>query len=309
MIMRIPSNLVSLTTKALAESMDAEVMAHLAKELVYDYDLHKRTGIHESMSIPQRDAALQIITDMINLGLFYYFICILIRIQANGFKGRMYRITYMNEIIKRINECGYIYDNENKIFVENPAMRRTKNWGALIEGKEYHFAFLRIDIAENSKLVRKYPEKLINEAYSDVREIVETSIDKRNGRIWNWEGDGGLVAFYFSNKDLQAALSGIEIINKLFIYNLSHCRLDEPLKVRIAVHSGLCRYTEDLEAQMKDDVIKLTVQIESQLTKPNSMTISNTVRSKLYSSLLSGLETTQVDDLVNYANYSIVLEQ
>jgi hypothetical protein len=60
---------------------------------------------------------------------------------------------------------------------------------------------------------------------------------------------------------------------------------------------------------MKDDVIKLTVQIESQLTKPNSMTISNTVRSKLYSSLLSGLETTQVDDLVNYANYSIVLEQ
>jgi class 3 adenylate cyclase len=221
----------------------------------------------------------------------------------------MYRITYMNEIIKRINECGYIYDNENKIFVENPAMRRTKNWGALIEGKEYHFAFLRIDIAENSKLVRKYPEKLINEAYSDVREIVETSIDKRNGRIWNWEGDGGLVAFYFSNKDLQAALSGIEIINKLFIYNLSHCRLDEPLKVRIAVHSGLCRYTEDLEAQMKDDVIKLTVQIESQLTKPNSMTISNTVRSKLYSSLLSGLETTQVDDLVNYANYSIVLEQ
>jgi hypothetical protein len=164
MIMRIPSNLVSLTTKALAESMDAEVMAHLAKELVYDYDLHKRTGIHESMSIPQRDAALQIITDMINLGLFYYFICILIRIQANGFKGRMYRITYMNEIIKRINECGYIYDNENKIFVENPAMRRTKNWGALIEGKEYHFAFLRIDIAENSKLVRKYPEKLINAA-------------------------------------------------------------------------------------------------------------------------------------------------
>jgi hypothetical protein len=307
--MQIPSSLISLTTRALSESMDIEVMIHLAKELVYDYDLYKRAGFPESMVIPRRDAALQIITDIVDLGLFFYLVSILISIQSNGFKGRMYRISYMKEIIKRINECGYIYDNENRIFVENPAMRRTGNWGALIEGEGYHLAFLRLDIAENSKLVRKYPDKIINETYSDLRKIVETSIDKRNGRIWNWEGDGGLVAFYFSNKELLAALSGMEIINALFNYNLLHCKLEEPLKVRIAVHSGLCKYTEDLVEVMKDDVIKRTVQIESEFTEPNSMTISNTVHSKLDSSLLSGFEIAQMDNLSSYASYRIILEQ
>ena len=307
--MQIPSTLISLTTKALTEAMDVDAMIHLAKELVYNYDLYQRLGVHENMIIPRRDAALHIITDMVDLGLFYYLVSVLIRIQKYGFKGKMYKISHMNEILKRIDECGYIYDPENRMFVENPAMRRTKNWGALVEGVAYHLAFLRLDVAENSKLVRKYSDQIINATYTDLRKIVENSIDKRNGRIWNWEGDGGLVAFYFSNKDNLAALSGIEIINMLFIYNVLYCRLDEPLKVRIAVHSGLCMYTEDLEELMKDDVIKQTIHIESTYTKPNSLTLSNTVCSKLDPLLLNGLDDTPVDDPIRYASYSINLEQ
>ncbi len=289
--------------------MDMEVMIHLAKELVYDYDLYQRAGVRESMVIPRRDAALQIIKDLTDLGLFFHLICLLIRIQINGFRGRMYRISHMSEIIKRMGECGYIYDNENKIFVENPAIRRTRNWGALMEGKEYHIAFLRLDIAGNSKLVRGHSEKVIDETYADLRKIVETAIDKRNGRTWFWEGDGGLIAFYFSNKELMAALSGMEIVNTLFIYNLLRCRLKEPLKVRVAVHSGLCRYKEDLDELMKEEIIKRTIQIESQATMPDSMTISGSVRSKLESSLLSGFEVAQTEDTADCSTYRIVLEQ
>jgi hypothetical protein len=308
--MQIPSSLITLATKAVAESMDFNLMTHVAKDIIDGYDVFKRTGFRESMVIPQRDAARQIVQDMAKSGMFFYFIALLIQMQTTGYKGRVYNVSYLKDMIKLVNdECGFIYDVENKLFVENPSVRRTRNWGAFLEGRDYIVSFLRLDIVGNSQLVRKYPEDQIQATYNDLRKIVERAIDKRNGRIWNWEGDGGMVAFYFANKSMLATLSGMEILNELFVYNLLRCRLGEPVMVRIAVNTGLCEYTEDFETLMKNDSIKETVQIESKYTRPGSMTISNTVSSKLDASLLSGFETVVVDARTKYYGYSINLEK
>jgi hypothetical protein len=308
--MQIPSRMINLATKSLSESMDVNVMTHLAKDIISGYDLHQRTGFRASMVVPQRDAAKQIITDIAKSGMFFSFIGLLIQIHTTGYKGRMYPISYLKDIVRMINEdFGYIYDAENKMFVEDPAVRRTRNWGAFIEGHDYVLSLLRIDIVGSSQLVRKYPENLVNATYGDLRKIVDKAIYKRNGRIWNWEGDGGLVAFYFANKSILATLSGMEIINELFLYNAIHCRLEEPVKVRIAVNTGTIQYTQDSEELMKNDFVKETVQIESKYTKPNSMTISNMVSSKLDASLLEGFKIVMIDPRTKYYTYSITMEQ
>jgi hypothetical protein len=308
--MQIPGRMINLVTKALSESMDVNVMTHLAKDIILGYDLHQRTGFRESMVVPQRDAARQVVSDIAKSGLFFLFISQLIQIHTSGYKGRIYPISHLKEIIRMINEeFGYIYDAENRMFVEDPAVRRTRNWGAFIEGHDYVISILRIDIVGSSQLVRKYPENLVRAAYADFRKIVDRTIYKRNGRIWNWEGDGGLVAFYFANKSMLATLSGIEIINELFIYNAINCKLGEPLKVRIAVNTGTIQYTQDSEELMKNDFIKETVQIESKYTKPDSMTINNTVSSKLDASLLEGFEIIMADPRTKYYTYSITMEQ
>lgn len=308
--MRIPSNITTLAIKALSESMDVNVMTHMAKDIIDGYDLFQRTGFRESMVVPQRDAARQIVSDMVREGVFFTLITTLIQFHTTGYKGRIYPISYLKDIVRMLNDqCGYIYDPENMLFVEDPAVRRTRNWGAFIEGRDYVLSFLRLDIVGNSQLVRKYPEKLIHATYGDFRTIVTAAIDKRNGRIWNWEGDGGLIAFYFANKSLLATLSGMEILNELFIYNTLHCRLGEPIKVRVAVNTGLCMYTEDLEELMKNDVIKETVTIESKYTKPGTMTISPTVSSKLDASLLASFTPITTDTRTKLHAYGITLEK
>ncbi len=308
--MQIPSSLVSLTSRAVSESMDTNVMTHVAKDIIDDYDLFQRTGFRESMVVPQKDAANQIVRDMAKSGKFFYFISLLINMHTTGYKGRIYPIKYLKDIVKMINEeCGFIYDMENRLFVEDPAVRRTRNWGALLEGHDYILSFLRLDIVGNSHRVRKYPDNLIQATYADLRKIVDRAIDRRNGRIWNWEGDGGLVAFYFANKSHLATMSGMEIINELFVYNALHCRLDEPVKIRAAVNTGMCQYTQSVTDLLKNDVIKETVQIESKYTKPNSMTIGPTVSSKLDASILEGFETILVENRMKFYAYSVSLEQ
>jgi hypothetical protein len=40
----------------------------------------------------------------------------------------------------------------------------------------------------------------------DLKDIVDIAIERRNCKVWRWEGDGGFVAFYFSDKNLLAVV-------------------------------------------------------------------------------------------------------
>ena len=252
-------------------------MNHFVREIFPDYDLHKRTGIPESLTIPPAEVAAQILIDVVARGKFLQFVTLLIAAQDEGFMGRRYPITNLREIIKGTYEMGYMFDSVNKMFVEDPRYRKTRNWGVLEVGEEYMMTLLRIDIVGNSNLVRKYPAEIINKTYTDLRRIVSEAITKRNGRIWSWEGDGGLAAFHFGDKHRSVTLSAMEIIHDLFVYNRIKCPLDDPLKVRIGVHSGICEYTASTEELEKMETFQEVDAIQRK-AKPSTASVSIVVK-------------------------------
>ena len=277
MVLRLSAGLKNICVRGLAESMDIRTMTHVAREIFPAYDIHERTGFPPSMSIPNLDVASQIVTDVLASGKFLSFVRLLISAQDDGIMGKRYPISFLREIIKGTYDLGFVFDSVNGLFTENPSVRRSRNWGALEEGVEYPFAFLAIDIAGNSRLVKSYPKTAVDKTYADLRKLVSDSIDRRNGRIWNWEGDGGLVAFFFGEKHTSAVLSAMEIINELFIYNRTSRVLDEPLVVRVGVHGGSCEYSANMEHLHNLDTIAETYNMES-VAKPNSVTISIVVK-------------------------------
>ncbi len=307
--MKISSSLQNFLIRSLAESASVEVMETLVKELVSGYDLRKRTGFPLNIPIPNRDAARQICTDLMSLEILPHFISLLIEINTNGYFGRKVRVSYLREMIKEVYEHGYIFDHINKMFIENPEVRKTRNWGVLRNNHEYVITFLRLDIVGNSELVRKYPEDMIKTTYNDLLGIVENSIDRRFGRIWNWEGDGGLVAFYFSNKNKLATLSGIEILHELFLYNLMKNRLDNPLGIRTAIHTGYCVYSENMEELNKNETIKTVIDIESRHTQPNSLTVSLNIHSSLDGELAKHFNSISDNKGSTLYNYHLQWEQ
>ena len=140
--MKVKTALVNLAVKALAQSLNVQNMQKLAKSLIPDYVLYERTGFPENIPIPTRDAAKQIANDINNLKLFPYLIELFIKAQTEGIMGRKYQISGLREIIKELNEEGLIYDNVNKIFVEDSNVRKTRTWGTLRENEEYILSFL-----------------------------------------------------------------------------------------------------------------------------------------------------------------------
>jgi len=286
---RIPSKLINLSVKALAQSMSTKLMVSLSRQIIPNYDLFQRTGIPRSVAIPNVTAAKQVVQDMISRQAFLDFILLLIKTSDQGYMGRRYAIPYLKPLINGVIDMGYIYDKANDIFVENPNLRRTRNWGTLKTGHTYTFAFLRIDVVGSSSLVRTHDEQSVGQFYSDIRRIVQLSTEKRNGRMWGWDGDGGLAAFFYGNKNQSAVLTGMEILHEIFLYNYSCNPLNKPVNVRVAVHSGPFSYSPNQEDLKNSETVKVVEEMEHKLSPPGALTLSEVVQVMLDHSILSQL--------------------
>ena len=93
-----------------------------------------------------------------------------------------------------------------------------------------------------------------------------------------------MAAFYFGDKNVQATLAGMELLIELFLYNLQGNRLKDDVKMRLAVHTGSTTFATNV-ATLAGDAINQVEQLESRLTKPNTVTLSPGALSDLGSKL------------------------
>jgi class 3 adenylate cyclase len=277
---KISVRLFNTVVKALSQSMTVAHMETLAQKVIPKYDLHRRSGFPPSIPIPQLDAAEQVTMDMRDTGLFVRFVEVLMTVHENGLMGRPLSIRFLRDVIREVEAMGYSYDAQYGMFVEGDGIAKTRSWGILREGDVYELSFLRLDIVGNSRLVREYPDRVVRKAYTDLRSLCQRIVERRGGRIWHWEGDGGLAAFYYNDKNFQATLAGMDLIYDLVMYNLFECPFESLLTLRIAVHTGPCQYRERSD-DVQSETLKRLKTIESKHTLPGTLTISASVYTDL----------------------------
>jgi hypothetical protein len=290
---KISSRLQSYITQALSQSMEVSLMERLAARVIGGYDLYERTGFPVNIPIPQGDAARQITSDLARSGNIHRFAELLVEVDRAGLMGRPVSIRLLPQIVKELEVLGYRFKEDQGIFVEAGGQGRTKGWGVLIEGQLYELAFLRIDTVGNTSLVRKYSKRLVVQVYAEMRRLFSTIVENRDGRLWQWEGDGGVAAFHYGNKNVQAVLSGMEMLLELFMYNLFQCPFSKPLQIRLAVHTGPCPFFVNFERIRSDTLRRLEV-IESEFAENDSLVITPGVYSDMGTKLDSFFKSLRV---------------
>ncbi|MDR1278027.1 MAG: hypothetical protein LBK02_04690 [Treponema sp.] len=261
--------------KCLSQSLPVNMMIRFARIVYPEYNIYRHTGLSEGMPISNQNAAQRIVSDMIQYGCFIDFVEALIRIDAGGYMGRRYALKGLNDVVAGLIHDGYSYDPVLGQFFENQRERISPNWGRLKAGDERKMTLLRLDMAGSSVLVRQNLRHNIEKAYADLRSIVNRAVTSRLGRLWNWEGDGALAAFLFGPMEKSAVYCGMDILHELFFYNKLKNPLNSPISLRIAVHIGPVRYSNDETERMKNDTVKQTLALET-LAAANSMGISYT---------------------------------
>ena len=267
--------------KSLYESLNAEMLERVAQDLIPDYDLCQRTGFPPNIPMQGQTAASRIVDDIVAEDLFLHFIERLVQLDREGFMGRSYRVAGLRELFKSIGSEGYLWDSETSHFMEDPRIRRTHNWGRLLQGEELRFSLLRVDVVRNSRIVKVHGETAARGAYEDLRGMLARCAERRSGRIWSWEGDGALAAFLFGHSTTSSVLAGMALLHELFIYNRAYNRIGESVSVRAAVHTGPIRYFSEVGEILKQETCREVIESESRWTPPDGLSISPAVAGTL----------------------------
>jgi hypothetical protein len=300
---KVSGRLQRLVIESLSQSMPVETMVRLARLIFKDYDIFKQTGIPENIPIQKIDAARQIVEDVMSKELMLKLLEIMVKVSEAGIMGRKLAVRLLPQIFKELEAQGVIYSDEYGTFVENDSVVMTKGWGLLHEGDMYEFSFLRMDIVGNTQLVREYSREEILKAYTQVKNIFQSIIERRNGRIWEWEGDGGFCAFYFKDKNVDSVLCGIEFSRELFLFNLLNNELKNSIQVRMAIHTGPCQFFQNAKDIKSDTLLRLE-KLESQFSEPDTLYISPGVYSDLGGKLeqfFKPMETTKGNFIYRYS--------
>lgn len=283
--MRIPGSLINGTIRVLYENLSIDIMMKLAQMVDEDFNFYTVSGFRESIPVNSQDCASVIVKEMVRQNKFLNLVESMIQINEKGFMGRSYPIRNLNELIKGLSSLGFVYDQVNKIFFEDAQINASKNWGRLLEDHEYYLALMRLDIVHNTKIVRQNTKAKVEEAYGYFFEMVQKKVYHRWGRIWSWEGDGGMAAFLYGHRQSLAIYCALDILQSLFLFNLFRNPLDTDLQIRLAVHAGMQKYSEDQVKWKKSDTAVRVLELESKFCNPNELVISQAVNSSLEKTL------------------------
>ena len=292
----------------LIDSFNVDLMLRFAKLVDPDYDIYERTGIRFGLSIPLQSAAKCIVEDMIADGRYIDFVEVLVKVDREGYMGSRFVLNGLSSVVDSLIDEGYIFDKVTGHFYENQQEHISPNWGRLLEGAERKMTLLRLDIAGNSELVRNNPRPKIEQAYNDVRKIVNKAVNSRNGRLWSWEGDGALAAFLFGPIEKMAIFAGMEILHELFFYNKLRNPLDSPINVRLGAHIGQVRYSNREMERLKNDIVKQVMVYEA-LASSNTLSVSFNVYISMDPFTLKLFSAEKIARGCKYRLYSLGIEK
>lgn len=131
----------------------------------------------------------------------------------------------------------------------------SKEWEALVEEEFCEFCFVKCDISGHSIILSQHPQKKVIETLEKFGHYIEVKVNQYDGRLWTWQGDGGLIAFLGREKTNDAIKFSLDIINNLDSFNNDDSMIQEDIKLRLAVHLGTANYREQTGHIHSVDVI------------------------------------------------------
>jgi class 3 adenylate cyclase len=232
------------------------------------------------MRLPAKDAADIVTNYFLQKQKLHDLVNTLISLDNTQFRGKTVILKDSVRLAKAVEECGFEYSaNAKQLKISEKGGKRA-DFGFCKEGVEYDFAFVDIDIVKNSEVVNKFSYDIVKKTYTKIIAYFTNRIEKRDGRIWTWAGDGGIAAFYGDNKCVRAVNAAIDIVAGIPLFNAEHNNLPVDLNVRVAVHKGRCIYRENKDLLLSDD-INFVVHLEKKFTHINSVSISENVFQEL----------------------------
>ena len=150
------------------------------------------------------------------------------------------------------------------------------SWENLLERSIYAFCFLKIDLQTHGASFERHHIKGVSETLDSFETFIEDKVTARRGRVWSWQGHGGLCGFVIPDCVEDAVLCAIDIFGSFSEFNANPYknRIGETINLRVAVHYGPAKYHHE-KGRIHSEAINFVSHLEAKKAKTNSVCISS----------------------------------
>ena len=287
----INRDLIELISKSLTFN-DIETVG---KDIFGDYCTHDLENASPIVSIAPATAAKRLIIECEKKKKLETLITVLMQLDGNMMNHRIVKLAHVENFLYHLVQSGTLYDYQKRKLVQvKKEHALLPNWGSLKDGREYTLTVVSIDIVKNSELVQKHGTRLMEKVYLSLHDYIRGKLSPYDGRVWSWAGDGGLIAFP-KGCDVNLSVSCcLEILLSLPVYNVHPMKkIKDDIVLRIAVDHGAVKFFSDT-GRIVSKAINYVAHLEKKGTKPNGLSVSNTVYKELTSNLQKCFPNKQV---------------
>ena len=278
----IDLSLLNETTEILANNFTADEIEELGKIILKQYNGHKAAGVKNHITMSPGKCAYTLVQFINDNKKTFQLIKLLIEMDDSSLNGRFKTIDGLEAYLNKLAKSSIYYDfKKRKLHHSKKDAHEMINWGTLKDGKTYNITVMSLDIVGNSKLVKKYGTKTMEKVYFRLRSFVEQKVLDYEGRIWNFAGDGGLIAFSFKEHITRAVLCALDIRAALSVFNIRpDLQINDNITLRLALDTGKIKFSYDT-GHIVSDVINYAAHLEKSGTLPGEISISENVKKEL----------------------------
>ncbi len=278
----IDLSLLNETTEILANNFKSDEIEELGKLIYKRYDGHIAAGVKNHITMSPKKCANALVQFINDSKKTLQLIKLIIEMDDSTLNGKAITINGLESYMNKLAKSDIYYDfKKRKLYNSKKNALEMINWGTLKDEKTYNITIMSLDIVGNSKLVQKYGTKIIEKVYFRLRNFVEQKILDYDGRIWNFAGDGGLIAFTSKEHIPRSVLCALEIRASLSVFNIRpDLPITDDISLRLALDTGKIKFSSDT-GHIVSDVINYAAHLEKSGTLPGEISISENVKKKL----------------------------
>jgi class 3 adenylate cyclase len=259
----------------LSGALSSDQIDEIGRFLMKHHSSHSTLGINQHFTVAPRKAASALVEECIDNSCEESLFKFLVELDGEKLLGKRVEFEDLENLMNAMARSGYLYDQKRrKVRKIRENLEDMPNWGALKEGKQYEVSVGSVDIVGSSELVKRHGRKKAEKLYYEFWNLLRRVLFVYDGRIWDWSGDGGLVAFTFKRHQERAVLFALELQQMIKVFNVNpHKTVPDDIAVRIGLDAGKIKYSDNI-GQIVSDVINYAAHLEKSFTAPGGISIS-----------------------------------
>ena len=262
----------------LATNFKAAQIEELGKLLFGNFDIYRLLNEQNHITVPARRAAQLLVQHCSECNCHPKLIHLLVETDGSQFMGRQTSVDGIELFLDKLTGSGLTYDfSRRQVIKIKDDPFEMMNWGSLRNGKTYQLTVLSVDVVGSSALSRSHGARKVGKALFQFAQHVKERLRAYDGRIWNWNGDGGIIAFAFKEHEVRAVQFALELQLTMPVLNARIELADGvDLALRAGLDSGKLTFANDVGA-IVSDVINYACHLEKSAVPPGSIGVSETL--------------------------------